>query len=474
MTMTKAPLLPLLVLVSACSQTPARLDSGIAAPPSWQTSTASSTDAASNRQWWATFGSPQLVQLVDQARQGSYDLKAAMARIRQARADVRIAGGTLLPKLDAGVDAYRQRLLKGQGYSELDTSNSERTYKYFDTGLTASYEVDFWGGNAAARDSARFGLEATGFDRDTLELSLLGSVADTYVSALAAREQARIAELNLRNADDVLRLVRNRYQAGSATALELAQQQSLVANQQRQLPLYRQQARDALITLATLLGQPVQQLQLVEQPFEQLQGPSIDAGIPSQLLTRRPDIASAEARLAAAQADVGVARAALFPKLSLTATLATGDQQAIDLLRNPVLNLGAGLTAPIFNNGQLRAERDKAVARQEELLESYRGVLITSFGEVEKALNSVDGLDRQARWQAEELNQAQRAFDLAQSRYRAGAEDLLSVLEAQRSLFAAQADRVQLRQQRLQASVALYKALGGGWNGQEAVTANAH
>lgn len=331
------------------------------------------------------------------------------------------------------------------------------------TALTASYELDFWGKNAAARDSARLGLQATALDRDTLELSLTSSVADTYLSALAAREQARIATLNLENAEKILKLVRTRFQAGSSTALELAQQESLVASQQRQLPLYQQEARDAQITLATLLGVPVQALALADQPFDQLSGPSIAAGIPSQLLTRRPDIAGAEARLAAAQADVSVARAALFPTVSLTASLATGDRKAIDLLRNPAFNLGAGLTAPIFNNGALRAERDRAIARQDELLEAYRSVLITSFGEVEKALNNVDGLDRQTRWQNEELAQAQRAFDLAENRYRAGAEDLLSVLEAQRSLFTAQSERVRLREARLQASVALYKALGGGW-----------
>ncbi|MGE8382952.1 MAG: TolC family protein, partial [Pseudomonas putida] len=147
------------------------------------------------------------------------------------------------------------------------------------------------------------------------ELSLLGSVADSYLQAIAAREQVRIAGLNLDNAEQVLAVARTRFKAGSATALELAQQQRVVASQQRQLPLYRQQANEALVTLATLLGQPVQALHLEEQPFDRLSGPSIAAGVPSQLLTRRPDIASAEARLAAAQADIQVARAALFPQL---------------------------------------------------------------------------------------------------------------------------------------------------------------
>ena len=311
MTMTRTALfmLPLLTLLGACSHTAAPLDSGIVAPTNWQGPTGGT---AASAQWWTTFNSAQLSQLIEQARRGSHDLRAAIARVRQARAELRIAGGPLLPSLDASADAYQQRLLRGQGYSEQDTSSSKRTYRYFNTALTASYELDFWGKNAAARDSARLGLQATALDRDTLELSLTSSVADTYLSALAAREQARIATLNLENAEKILKLVRTRFQAGSSTALELAQQESLVASQQRQLPLYQQEARDAQITLATLLGVPVQALALADQPFDQLSGPSIAAGIPSQLLTRRPDIAGAEARLAAAQADVSVARAALF------------------------------------------------------------------------------------------------------------------------------------------------------------------
>lgn len=217
-----------------------------------------------------------------------------------------------------------------------------------------------------------------------------------------------------------------------------------------------------MIGLAALLGRPVQQVS-PQASFAQLQWPPIDAGVPSELLSRRPDIARAEAQLAAAEADVKVARAAMLPKLTLTAQLGSGANQFDDLLRNPFYNLTAGLVAPIFNNGRLSAERDKAKARQEELLETYRGAIINGFADVEKALNSIRGLDRQRQWQSEELNQAQTAFDIAQSRYQAGAEDLLSVLETQRTLYAAQDQSVQLRLARMQASIALYKALGGGW-----------
>ncbi|WP_095179477.1 efflux transporter outer membrane subunit [Pseudomonas sp. Irchel 3F6] len=450
------------LLLAACSSPAPRLDSGVQPPSAWQSA---DTPGAlqSNRQWWTQFGSPELERLVEQARLGSYDLAAAVARVRQAEASATIAGAPLLPELKAGLNANRQKLIHGKGYSQLDVSPENRSLDYYDAELSASYEIDFWGGKRAARDSAVFGVQASEFDRATVELTLLSGVANSYTQTLALREQARIAELNLANAQNVLHLVQTRFDAGSATALELAQQKSLVAEQQRRLPLVQQQAREALISLAALLGQPVQALPLPEQSFAQLHWPDIASGVPSDLLSRRPDIASAEARLAAAQADVTVARAAMLPKITLTASLGSGADLTADLLRTTFYNLSSGLTAPIFNNGRLSAERDKAKARQDELLETYRGAIINGFADVEKALSSIRGLDEQRQWQSEELNQAQTAFDIAQSRYQAGAEDLLTVLQTQRTLYAAQDLNVQLRLSRLQASIALYKALGGGW-----------
>ena len=450
------------LLLAACSSPAPRLDSGVQPPSAWQSADTPGAQQ-SNRQWWTQFGSPELERLVEQARLGSYDLAAAVARVRQAEASATSAGAPLLPELKAGLNANRQKLIHGKGYSQLDVSPENRSLDYYDAELSASYEIDFWGGNRAARDSAVFGVQANEFDRATVELTLLSGVANSYTQALALREQARIAELNLKNAQNVLQLVQTRFDAGSATALELAQQKSLVAEQQRRLPLVQQQAREALISLAALLGRPVQTLPLPTQSFAQLHWPDIASGVPSDLLSRRPDIASAEAKLAAAQADVTVARAAMLPKITLTASLGSGADLAADLLRTTFYNLSSGLTAPIFNNGRLSAERDKAKARQDELLETYRGAIINGFADVEKALSSIRGLDEQRQWQSEELNQAQTAFDIAQSRYQAGAEDLLTVLQTQRTLYAAQDLNVQLRLSRLQASIALYKALGGGW-----------
>ncbi|WP_226476393.1 efflux transporter outer membrane subunit [Pseudomonas sp. MWU16-30323] len=458
-------LLAVSLMLAACSNLAPPVDSGVQAPAAWQSPNPDTTRQDS-RKWWSTFGSPALDRLVTQAQLGSYDLAAAIARVHQAQASAVIAGAPLLPSLVGGVNASRQKLLRGKGYSQLDVDDENKAVDSFDASLTASYEVDFWGGRRAARDSATLGVRASEFDQATVELTLLSGVANSYTQALALQEQHRIAALNLANARNVLDLVQARYTAGSATALELAQQKSLVAAQQRQLPQVQQQAQEAVITLAALLGVPVQQLDLGQQRFEHINWPGIAAGIPSELLSRRPDIASAEARLAAAQADVVVARAAMLPTVLLGASIGSGASTASDILRSPFYTLTAGLTAPIFDNGRLGAERDKTLARQDELLQLYRGAIINGFADVEKALNSIHGLDAQRQWQREELDQAQSAFEIAQRRYEAGAEDLLTVLETQRTLYAAQDLNVQLRLARMQASIALYKALGGGWQAQ--------
>jgi NodT family efflux transporter outer membrane factor (OMF) lipoprotein len=453
----------LCLLLNACTGPAPAVDSGIAAPAAWQYAERNAAQAIDQR-WWTQFGSPQLNRLIDQARRDSFDVAAAMARVRQAQATAVIAGAPLLPEVNLNLTTSRQKLLRGQGGPDLDASQSDDTVENFGANFTASYEVDFWGGRAAARDSALYSLRASESDQATVELTLLGNVADRYAQTLAARQREQIAELNLANARNVLALVQTRYDAGSATALELAQQKSLVASQQRQLPLIQQVAEESRITLATLLGQPVQALDLGTESFATLTWPSIGAGVPSQLLSRRPDLAKAEAELAAAQANVAIARAALLPKVTLGATLGSDAYKAADMLRSPYYTLTAGLVGPIFNHGRLRAERDKARARQDELLQTYRGAIINGFADVEKTLSSITRLDQQRQWQREELQQAQTAFQIAESRYQAGAEDLLTVLETQRTLYTAQDLDVQLRLSRLQASIALYKALGGGWH----------
>lgn len=458
---SRISLLTLSLCLAACS-TPAPPASDITPPQAWQ-GPAQPAQALPDTQWWQAFASPELDRLIERARLNSHDLAAATARVRQAQANAVIAGAPLLPELQLGLDGSRQRLLRGEGNDQLDASSSERTSTSFDMQLAASYEIDFWGGLRATRASALRSLDASRFDRQTVELTLLGAVAESYLQGLALDEQLRIARLNLENAQDVLGVVEARERAGSATRLELAQQRSLVAAQQRQLPLLAQRVQDNRVTLATLLGDPVQQLPATQQSINTLRWPGIGSGVPSELLGRRPDIAAAEARLAAASANVQVARAAMLPRLVLGANLGSGARTLANVLDSPYYTLTAGLTAPIFNNGRLRADRELASAEQQELLEDYHASIVNGFADVEKALNAISGVERQRQWQDEEVAQARIAFDLAEQRYRAGAETLLSVLETQRTLYLAEDEQAQLRLARLQGSVALYKALGGGW-----------
>lgn len=414
-------------------------------------------------QWWRAFASTELDRLVERARLNSHDLAAAAARVRKAQASAVIAGAPLLPEVQLGLNGSRQRLLRGEGNDQLDASSNERTSTSFGTRLSASYEIDFWGGLRATRDSALRSLDASRFDRQTVELTLVSAVADSYLRGLALDEQLRIARLNLSNARDVLGLVEARERSGSATRLELAQQRSLVAAQERQLPLLEQRRQDNRIVLATLLGDPVQALPATDETIGNVQWPAIGSGVPSELLGRRPDIAAAEARLAAASANIQVARAAMLPRLILGADLGSGARTVPNIFDSPYYTLTAGLTAPIFNNGRLSAARDAALAEQQELLELYRASILAGFSDVEKALNAIAGVERQRRWQDQEVEQARIAFDLAQQRYTAGAETLLTVLETQRTLYLAQDQQAQLRLEQLRGSVALYKALGGGW-----------
>ncbi|WP_144174248.1 efflux transporter outer membrane subunit [Pseudomonas sp. Kh13] len=459
---SRISLLTFCVCLAACS-TPPIPASGIATPPAWQGEAATPSAQLPTAQWWQAFASSELDRLVQHALHNAHDLAAATARVRQAQARAVIAGAPLLPELKLGLDGSRQRLLHGDGNDQLDVSRNEPTSTSFDMQLSASYEIDFWGGLRATRDSALRSLDASRFDRQTVALTLVSAVADSYLQGLALQEQLRIARLNLRNAQDVLGLVEARQRSGSATQLELAQQRSLVAAQQRQLPLLEQKWQDSRVTLATLLGEPVQALPASQEAIITLQWPAIGSGVPSELLTRRPDIAAAEARLAAASANVQVARAAMLPKLTLGASLGAGANSFAHLFDSAYYTLTSGLVAPIFNNGRLRAARELAEAEQAELLETYRSSILAGFADVEKALNAIQGVDRQRQWQDEEVAQARLAFDLAQQRYGAGAQTLLSVLETQRTLYVAQDQQAQLRLARLQGSVALYKALGGGW-----------
>jgi NodT family efflux transporter outer membrane factor (OMF) lipoprotein len=449
----------LLCLLAGCAsrapiaEAPPKVD----LPAGW--TVAGASDAAwPDQHWWQRFGSAELTHLVDEGQSSNLELAGALARLRQAEAGARIAGVTLLPTAGFYTDTGRSAPLRNGSGST-----------YFDSGMQVSYEVDFWGKNKAGVASAQASLEANRFDRQTVALTVTSGIVSTYLQVLSLHDRLAVAREHVANAEHVLTLVEAQRRAGSASPLDLARQRSAVAQQKAEIPDLMQQAREAQSALAILLGKTPQTFSLPDKGLDTITLPDVSPGLPSELLARRPDIGRAEANLAAANADVAVARANLFPNINLTGALGTQSSALVSLLNAPnmVASVAASLTAPIFDGGRLKQERDRAIARKQELVEAYRATVMAALSEVDTALGQIRALDDQQRLKTAELEQAHQAYDLSQIRYKLGAEDFTTVLDTQRALVDVQNDMNMLKLRRLQATVSLYKALGGGWtNGQ--------
>lgn len=459
--MTRATsLLAVLAALAGCAAPPSSAPVGVL-PGGWAAPV--EPGEAAPGQWWARFARAELAALVNAASRDSHDLEAARARVRQALAYREIAHGARGPALDAGLSYSRQHRLAGSAETEGRTLGLS---------LDARYALDPWGRYRALERAATAQWSAARFARDDLRLALVSEVAAGWLEVGGLRERIAIARLNLRNAEQVLASIASRWRAGATGDLELAQQHALVAEQRRQLAALAQGEDSARARLAVLLGRPVAELRLATPGLEGLDAPALSPGAPVTLLSRRPDLAEAEARLAAAHADIAAARAALLPRVTLGASLGAFGERPGDLLNGPFRRLGAELLAPIFHAGRLRAEVRLSEARQAEVLADYRGALMRALGEVEASLAALAGLQAQLEAQREAVEAARRAFELADRRYRAGAQSLLELLDAQRTLYQAQDLLSQLRLQRLLASVALYRALGGGWQAEVAAAAN--
>lgn len=411
--------------------------------------------------WWQGFGSGELDALVTEAYAANPQLAAAAARVNQAAALVRIARAPLLPSAALGADVVRQ---------SANGSTGALSGTYTDATLSASYEIDFWGRNRALAAAARAHWQASRFARQTVALALTASVADDYFQVLGARDRLALARESLDNARAVLRQVEARAQAGAALASDVAQQRSLVATQEATVAALSQSESDALTALAVLLGRPPQGFRVDERALSTLTLPAVSPGLPSELLTRRPDIAKAEAELAAANADVVAARAALLPQIDLggSAGVQTAAEAGLPGATGSLYTLAAGLTQPIFDHGALAGQRDYTVAEREEVLAHYVSAVVAAFADVQHALAARAALARERSAEETAVREAQRALELVTARYRAGAADLLSVLDAERAQFSAQDALSQIELAQLQAEVALFEALGGGWHSPSA------
>ena len=439
-------------------------------PTQWRSLPASTQPVWPEGAWWRGFGSPELNRLIAAAQANNFSIAAAMARIRQADAQLRIAGAALLPAIGATADASWQQARRSNFSFAPNTGGSPYTnIRIYSVGLNAAYEFDFWGRVQAQQQSAADIALFTRFDRDTIALGVVTGVANTWFAALGANDRVRVAEANLASSGQVLAAFRGRLSAGTATALDVSQQEALVAAIRAALPALRSQREQAINGLGILTGIPPVAVTQRAGTLDTLSLPPLSPGLPLDLLARRPDVAAAEALLAAAGADVAAARAAFFPAVQLS--LAGSFQSAaIGTLFGPgaaLASLAGGVAQPIFDGGGLRGQLELAKGRQDELLANYRAVILQAFTDVDNALTAYGYATEQEQLQQRAVAIARRSAEIGRAQQDAGTVDILTVLNLQATLFNALDNLAQIRLARVQALLSLYKALGGGWAGAE-------
>jgi len=410
--------------------------------------------------WWHGFRSRELTDIIEEARTANLDIAAAVARIVQADAQSRVAGSALLPVVDLNGSATRSRASQSSGDS---SGPSERNL--LSASLTASYEIDFWGKNRSALRAAEQAAVASRYDREVVGLTTVVATANAYFQVLAAQDRLQVARDNLKSADRVLNLIQQRVNAGTASALDTAQQESIVYTQRAAIPPLEQILTQNRNALALLMARSPESVRIRGGSLRAIAYPRVTPGLPSELLAQRPDIREAEANLAAANANVENARAQMLPSITLTGE--GGYQSAIlkTLLRpeSAFYTATAGLTQPIFDGLKLQGNLDAQKGRQDELLQNYRKAVISGFADVENALDGIRQTALRERLQGDVVTSSRRAFEISEQRLNQGTIDLVTVLQTQQTLYQALDLLVQARLAHVQAIVSLYQALGGGW-----------
>ena len=493
-------LMPLLAL-TACDLGPDYARPALAIPAAFRATPVSASQAWPAPEWWQAFGSPELDGLIAEAQAHNQDLAAAAARVVQADATVGINGAPLLPTVSGTGNASYSRTGSSRsgsvsgvttgGSGVTTTTNtgsgtvtsttnttgstvvagtSSRNSHYFDARqyslqASVSYEVDFWGKNRATYESAQASALASRFDQQTVALTVVTSVATTYFQALGAADRLAVAKRNLADARSSLKVFQVRVQVGTATALDVAQEEALVANQAAQIPLLQSTLDQQVIGLGILVGLPPESIHIAADTLNTLPIPAVGVGLPSELLTRRPDIANAEANLLAQNGNVRAARAAFFPAVTLTSQGGI-ESLALSTLLGPgnlAFTAASGLTQTIFDNGLKQGDLDLAKGRFAELVATYRQAVLQAFTDTDIALTQVRFTAEQEALVREAVRVAQRAADIARAQLAAGTVDITTVLNTQTTLYSDQDTLASVRLTHFQALINLYKALGGGF-----------
>jgi multidrug efflux system outer membrane protein len=423
-----------------------------------------------NPDWWKTFGSDELTTLVATAQTDNLDIAVAMANVLAAEANRDIVRAQLFPDISASASAQRARtpgstITTVNSSGGVTTSGGSFTGNQFGLALNGTYVADIWG---LAQDNLRAAQEAVKssvFAQQEVALTTTAGVADIYLDVLALREEIATIEQNIAAAKRILTITQAKVTNGVSSQLDLSQQEATVYGQEAALPVLREQEREALFALAILLGRPPEGFTVAGQNMDSMKAPPVNPGLPSALLERRPDVAQAEANLASAHANVDAARAAFFPQVSLTGAGGFASATIGTLFRASSLewSLGASALQTVFDGGKLIGQSDLAKAQEQGLIATYRKTVLTAFNGVENSLGQVGNFGDEESALQQEVAASANAFRISELQYREGIADLLSVLQAQQTLFTAQNQLIQVKLARLQAGVGLYLALGGGW-----------
>jgi multidrug efflux system outer membrane protein len=414
--------------------------------------------------WWELYQDAVLTKLVNQALQNNTDIKVAVARIEEADAFAREVGAALFPQIDLDGSATRSRVTESGAFSSFNGMNPRENYRIQ---LGTTYELDFWGKLRRAKESAKAQALSTRYARDTVALSLAGLVTSNYLQLRSLESQIALSEDSLRTRNESLALTRKRLEGGVSSALDVHQAEVASSNLAAQIVELKRLRAISEHQLALLTGQL--DLKILAGDINQLPLPPLPpAGLPSSLLEARPDIRQAEEQLVAQNANIGVAKAALFPTISLTANYGGESNELGDVLKSAarIWTGGLALNLPIFDAGRLSARLDQATAQQKQALASYEGAIRTAFQEVNDALVTVrQNAEREALLDSSRES-AKKAVEISENRYKSGYSAYIDVLDSQRVYNDAAIAYIQSRQARLIASVDLFKALGGGWQDQ--------
>ena len=425
---------------------------------------------ASVADWWKNFRDPELDSLISRAAQSNLDLKIAQARVREARAQYGIASANLWPTVDASGSFARQRESQNQplvGPGNHLPSGIPFENNYYQSGFDAAWEIDVFGGKRRSVESAKAQVAAAQFGERDVLVTLLGEVARNYVEARGYQRQLEIANENIRAQEQSLALTQNRFTNGLANNLDVQQASTLLANTRAVVPTLETALQASIHRLGVLLGQPPEALQTELAAVAPIPAapPTVPVGLPSELLLRRPDVRLAERQLAAATANIGVAKADLFPKFYLTGAAGFESASASDWFDNSSRFWSVGPTVQwnIFDAGRIRANIKIQNARQEQALAHYEQTALSAFEDVENALVAYAKEQVRRRSLEDAVKSSQESLRLANQLYANGLSDFINVLDAERSLYHAQDELVQSDRTVTTNLISLYKALGGGW-----------